>query len=71
MNEQWEILGNWLVENQCRLILKTGGSQLFDITAAPEVIREITANVVKDSWTINELMMYLNQKGLTVESNTK
>jgi hypothetical protein len=71
MQEQWEVLGNWLVENQCRIILKTSGSQLFDITAAPETIQEIAVNVLSNSWTIDEFMLYLSQKGLAVEGYTK
>ena len=66
---QWKILDNWPIDNQRRIILKNRGSHLIDITTDEETINEIVSKVRSSSWTNDELMDYLSEKGLAVSDN--
>jgi hypothetical protein len=63
--QQWLLLGTWPVENQRRVILKSKGPHLIDITTDESIVNEIVAKVLDSSWTIEEFSEYLNQKGLS------
>ncbi len=64
MCRQWQLLGDWAVEDQHRVILKHMGSQLIDITADRDTITEIISNVLYSSWSVEEFMAYLREKKL-------
>lgn len=64
MCRQWQLLGDWAVEDQRRIILKHLGSQLIDITADQDTITEIISKVLLSSWSVEEFMAYLREKKL-------
>lgn len=64
MCRQWQLLGDWVVEDQRRIILKHLGSQLIDITADQDTITEIISKVLLSSWSVEEFMAYLREKEL-------
>lgn len=64
MCRQWQLLGDWVVEDQRRVILKHLGSQLIDITADRDTITEIISKVLPSSWSVEEFMAYLREKEL-------
>ncbi|SCM79335.1 hypothetical protein KL86SPO_20518 [uncultured Sporomusa sp.] len=66
MCQQWQLLGDWLVNDQRRVIIKHGGPQLIDITADQDTIYEIISKVLNSSWSMEEFMRYLKEKDLAV-----
>lgn len=59
---QWMVLDSWPVGNKYRVIFKMreAGANLVDITLENTNIEEIIHKVVNSSWTIKELIDYLN-----------
>jgi len=66
---QWTIIDNWPIDNQRRIILKNRGSHLIDITTDEATINEIVTKVLSSSWSKDELMSYLSEKGLATSYN--
>jgi hypothetical protein len=63
LKKQWVLLASWVVETKHRVIFKTRekGSSLIDITIDNKNIDGIIHEVLHSSWTIEELMDYLNK----------
>ena len=63
----WTLLDYWRMEDKCRVIFKPRGwaEHLVDITLDNGIFGEIMDAVLKDPWSTDELIEYLNVRAVT------